>query len=84
MTERVHVTPNWEQHEESPDCWCEPSLQVFGCAALVVHHAMRCSDGRPHSYTLATCTRCGQALEDAPLQPRERRIAGMLLADLVR
>jgi hypothetical protein len=41
VTDRpVHVTPTWEQHADSSDCWCEPSVSEGG--ALVVHHAKKC------------------------------------------
>lgn len=38
--DRLHVVPQWEEHENSPDCWCEPTIAEDG--NLVVHHAATC------------------------------------------
>jgi hypothetical protein len=68
MGERVHVVPQWEQHEESPDCWCEPLVSEEGM--LVVHYALRCLHGQAHAYRDGECRRCG-AKERGGLRWRE-------------
>lgn len=40
MSRPIHVTPTWEHHADSRDCWCEPTVKENGM--LVVHHAKRC------------------------------------------
>jgi hypothetical protein len=69
MSDRVHVTPEWEKHDDSPDCWCEPSVTEGG--RLVTHHARTCMDGGPHYWVMRPsppplrsmrqeCNDCGQ------------------------
>jgi len=36
----IHVTPTWERHEDSRDCWCEPTVKDDG--RVIVHHAKTC------------------------------------------
>lgn len=67
---RVHVIPDWERHEESVDCWCEPSISEGG--RLITHHARRCKPRfRAHHWVWRTdpdnthlermeCFNCGQ------------------------
>lgn len=58
--EAVHVSPSWESHEESVDCWCEPTLEE----GLVIHHARVCRHGGRHVWFGGECVECGQRRVD--------------------
>lgn len=61
MTEGpYHVYPTWESHDETWDCWCEPTLEE----GMVIHHARVCRGGARHVWFGAECAECGQRRAD--------------------
>ena len=66
MNDDIHVTPEWQEHETSPSCWCQPIYEDQPLGGRVWLH--RAAHDDPHRYTEAN----DPALRRPSEEPNER------------